>query len=77
MTFFPRMLRFFENCEYRKYDIPDALNGILRLYQIYLRDTFYCGIPEPEAADKLLAGLKAVAGMPDADEEQLTERPFV
>ena len=44
------------------------------MYQIYLRDTFYCGIPEPEAADKLLAGLKAVAGMPDADEEQLTER---
>ena len=70
----PAYVALFENCEYRKYDIPDALNGILRLYQIYLRDTFYCGIPEPEAADKLLAGLKAVAGMPDADEEQLTER---
>ena len=36
----PAYVALFENCEYRKYDIPDALNGILRLYQIYLRDTF-------------------------------------
>ena len=64
----------FENCEYRSYDIPDALNDILRLYQIYSRDVFYCGLPEPEAAYKLLTGLRLLLNMPDADEELLAER---
>lgn len=44
------------------------------MYQIYFRDTFYCGLPEAEAADKLLAGLKALLNMPDGEEAQLTER---
>ena len=48
----PAYTAIFENCEYRDYDIPDALNDILRLYQIYFRDVFYCGLPEPEAAYK-------------------------
>ena len=55
----PAYTAIFENCEYRSYDIPDALNDILRLYQIYFRDVFYCGLPEPEAAYKLLTGLIA------------------
>ncbi len=70
----PAYVAIFENCEYRTFEIPDALNDILRLYQIYFRDTFYCGLPETDAADKLLAGLKALLNMPDGEEAQLTER---
>ena len=70
----PAYTAIFENCEYRSYDIPDALNDILRLYQIYFRDVFYCGLPEPEAAYKLLTGLRLLLNMPDADEELLVER---
>ena len=64
----------FENCEYRTFEIPDILNDILRLYQIYFRDAFYCGLPETEATDKLLTQLKVLLGMPDAEEELLVER---
>lgn len=70
----PAYTAIFENCEYRSYDIPDALNDIMRLYQIYFRDVFYCGLPEPEAAYKLLTGLRLLLNMPDADEELLAER---
>ncbi|MGN1451979.1 MAG: hypothetical protein ACI4XQ_07755, partial [Eubacteriales bacterium] len=62
----------FEDCEYRTFEIPDILNDILRLYQIYFRDTFYCGLPEAEAADKLLTQLKSILDIPDADEDRLT-----
>ena len=62
----PAYTAIFENCEYRSYDIPDALNDILRLYQIYFRDVFYCGLPEPEAAYKLLTGLRLLLNMPSA-----------
>ena len=70
----PAYLAIFENCEYRTYGIPAPLNDILRLYQIYFRDTFYCGLPEAEGADKLLARLKKRLDLPDADEARLTER---
>ena len=70
----PAYVAIFEDCQYRKYDIPDTLNDILRLYQIYFRDTFYCGLTEAEAADKLTSGLKRLLNMPCADEEHLTER---
>ena len=70
----PAYVSIFENCEYRVYEIPDRLNVILRFYQIYFRDTFYCGLPEVEAADKLLTGLKALLKMPDAEEALLTEQ---
>ena len=70
----PAYVAIFENCEYRRYEIPDILNDILRLYQIYYRDTFYCGLPEAEAADKLLTQLKALLDMPDAEEELLAEQ---
>lgn len=70
----PAYVAIFENGEYRTYDIQDRLNDILRLYQVYYRDTFYCGLPEAAAADKLLTGLKALLDVPDADEAQLTER---
>ena len=70
----PAYVAIFENCEYRTYEMPDMLNDILRLYQIYFRDTFYCGLPEAEAADKLLTGLRALLNMPDADEVLLTEQ---
>ena len=46
----PAYAAIFERCEYRVYDVPDALNDLLRLYQVYFRDVFYCGLPEPEAA---------------------------
>ena len=36
----PAYTAIFENQEYRTYELPDTLNRILRLYQIYFRDTF-------------------------------------
>ena len=69
----PAYVSLFENGEYRTFDVPDKLNAILRLYQIYLRDVFYCGLPESEAADSLLARLRALLDMPDAEEARLTE----
>ena len=70
----PSYLAIFEDQKYRTYEIPDNLNDILRFYQIYFRDTFYCGLPEVEAADKLLTGLKALLNIPNADEALLAER---
>ena len=70
----PAYVALFENCEYRTYEMPDMLNDILRLYQIYFRDTFYCGLSEAKAADKLLTGLGALMNMPDADEVLLAEQ---
>ena len=70
----PAYTAIFEDCAYRTYEIPDELNAILHLYQVYFRDTFYCGIPEAEAAEKLLTGLRALLNMPDAEEAHLAER---
>ena len=70
----PAYVAIFENCEYRAYEISKKLNDILRLYQIYFRDVFYCGMPETEGADRLLTQLKAFLDMPDAEETLLTER---
>ena len=70
----PAYIAIFENCEYRTYDVPESLNQILRSYQIYYRDVFYCGLPEVEAADKLLNDLRKLMNMPDAEEEALTGR---
>lgn len=70
----PAYVAIFENCEYRTFDIPDKLNDILRLYQVYYRDTFYCGVPEAEAADRLLTQLRALLHLPDAEEALLAER---
>ena len=69
----PAYVAIFEDQKYHTYEIPDNLNDILRLYQIYFRDTFYCGSPEAEAADKLRTGLKALLNTPDADEVNLAE----
>lgn len=70
----PAYAAIFENCEYRRFEIPEELNDILRLYQVYFRDTFYCGVPEAAAADRLLGGLRALLDMPDADEARLAGR---
>ena len=70
----PAYVAIFEDQKYHTYEIPDNLNGILRFYQIYFRDTFFCGLPESEAAGKLLTGLRALLNMPDADEALLTEQ---
>ena len=70
----PTYIAIFENCEYRTYEVSELLNQILWLYQIYYRDVFYCGLPESEAADKLLNDLRKLLDMPDADEEALTNR---
>ena len=70
----PAYVAIFENREYRTFEVPDALNDILRLYQIYFRDTFYCGLSEADAAEKLRTQLKALLDMPNADETLLTER---
>lgn len=70
----PAYTVIFEDGEYRTFEVPDALNDILRQYQVYYRDVFYCGLPEAEAADKLRTRLKALLHLPDAGEELLTER---
>ena len=70
----PTYTAIFEDGEYRTFEVPDALNDILRQYQVYYRDVFYCGLPEAEAADKLRTRLKALLHLPDAGEELLTER---
>lgn len=70
----PAYVAIFENGEYRTYEVPELLNQILRLYQVYYRDIFYCGLPEAEAADKLLTGLRRLLDMPDAEEDLLIER---
>ena len=70
----PAYIAIFENCEYRTYDVPEFLNKILLLYQVYYRDVFYCGLPAEEATDKLLTQLKALLDMPDAEEDQLAQR---
>ena len=44
------------------------------MYQIYFRDIFYCGLPEAEAAGRLLTELRVLLAMPDAKEELLAER---
>ena len=72
--FLPAYTAIFEDGEYRTFEVPDALNDILRQYQVYYRDVFYCGLPEAEAADKLRTRLKALLHLPDAGEELLTER---
>ncbi len=70
----PAYTAIFEDQEYRVYELPDDLNDILRVYQIYCRDVFYCGLPETEAADKLLTGLRALLNMPGAEEGALAEQ---
>ena len=70
----PAYTAIFEDGQYRTYDLPPGLNDVLRLYQAYYRDTFYTGLPEPEAADRLLAELRALLDMPDAGEGYLADR---
>ena len=72
--FLPAYTAIFEKGEYRTFEVPDRLNELLRLYQVYYRATFYAGLPEAEAADKLLAQMKRLLGMPDATEETLVEQ---
>lgn len=70
----PAYIAIFENCKYRTYEVPKLLNEILRMYQVYYRDTFYCGLTEVEAAQGLLTGLRALLDMPEAEEELLEEK---
>ena len=70
----PAYVAIFEDCKYRTFEVSDLLNDILRLYQVYYRDVFYCGLSEPEAAGKLLTELRALLDMPDAEEALLVER---
>lgn len=70
----PAYIAIFENGEYRTYDVPESLNKILRLYQVYFRDVFYCGLPEAKATDQLLTGLRTLLNLPDADEDFLEEQ---
>lgn len=70
----PIYVSIFENEQYKTYDIPSNLNDILRLYQIYFRDIFYCGLSEAEAAGKLLDALRGLLNAPNADEDLLEER---
>ena len=70
----PSYIAVFENCEYRTYEVSEFLNKILLFYQVYFRNVFYCGLPETEAADKLLMQLKDLLNMPNAEEAMLAEQ---
>ena len=70
----PAYIAIFENGEYRSYDVPEPINRMLRLYQIYYRDIFYCGRMEAEAAQGLRTAMRALLQMPDASEALLTQR---
>lgn len=70
----PAYIAIFENREYRTFDVPENLNQILLQYQVYFRDVFYCGLPEEQAADKLLTRLKALLDIPDAQEDRLAQQ---
>lgn len=67
----PAYTAIFEDEVYRSYDIPEQLNRILLAYQVYYRDVFYCGLPHPEASEKLFSALRAELKSPAADETQL------
>lgn len=69
----PLYMDIFENCKYLDYDVPTLLNDILRQYQIYFRDVFYCRIPAEEAGESLKERLVETIGLHDADEDQLTK----
>lgn len=72
---FPAYVAIFEERKYRKFEVSDRQNEILRLYQVYFRDTFYCGLSEEEAADKLLTSLKVFLGIKrEETENRLADR---
>ena len=64
-------ITLFEKEEYLNYEIPDVLNDILRFYQIYYHNLFYCDMPLNEADDILLTSLKEYIGFKDANEMEL------
>ncbi|HBF15689.1 MAG TPA: hypothetical protein DDW30_08470 [Clostridiales bacterium] len=70
----PAYVAIFERCEYRTYEVPSRLNEILRLYQVYFRDVFYCGLSETDAANRLMTELRALLDLPNAGEALLGER---
>ena len=67
-------ITLFEKEEYLNYEIPDVLNDILRFYQIYYHNLFYCDMPLNEADDILLTSLKEYIGFKDANEMELKEK---
>lgn len=70
----PAYVAIFENCEYRTYDVPEIINGILRLYQIYFRDIFYCGLPRNDAERKLSDALCTLLDAPFSDYTALEKK---
>ena len=69
----PEYLAIFEECRFRRFQVPELLNEILCQYQIYYRDTFYCAVPEEAAARGLLGRLRELLEVPDS-EEDLTQK---
>lgn len=69
----PEYLAIFEECRFRRFQVPELLNEILCQYQIYYRDTFYCAVPEEAAARGLLGRLRELLEVPDSEEE-LTQK---
>ena len=70
----PFYVSLFEEEKYITYDIPEDLNAILLLYQIYYRDIFYLGLSEVEAAEKLLKSLCDITDTSDGGEEEIGEK---
>lgn len=70
--FFQPISPYLKN-EYIDYEVPELSNNILKLYQIYYNDIFYCGIQESEAADKLVDSLTELLNIGNKDDEYLSD----
>ncbi|MGN1406179.1 MAG: hypothetical protein ACI4WM_07890 [Erysipelotrichaceae bacterium] len=68
----PAYISLFEKNEYIDYEVPELLNNILKLYQIYYHDIFYCDVKESEAADKLINSLTKLLNVDNKDDEYLS-----
>lgn len=70
----PAYVAIFENCEFLDYEIPRILNDILKQYQIYFRDVFYCGLSEQDASVRLSLELKNILEIPNEDNDILVKK---
>lgn len=62
-----RYLEIFQCEQYLRFDVDDATNDLLTLYQRYYRDVFYLGIDRDEAANRLRMSLTRHLDLPDED----------
>lgn len=65
-----KYLDIFEKEKYLEYNVSEVINQILRIYQMYFREVFYCAIGEEMATEKLLTRLSEYLGIHCMGEEE-------